>query len=106
MPLGRRRPLRRAAVIGGVAAGAHHMGKKSAEKQQAEADQNAQIADVQDQQAQAAPAPAAPAPAAAPAAPAGEGIADQLAKLKSLLDSGVLTQAEFEAAKQAVIQGG
>jgi hypothetical protein len=102
MPLGRRRPLRRAAVIGGVAAGAHHMGKKSAQKQQAEADQDAQIADLQDQQAQAAPAPA---PAAA--APAGgEGIADQLAKLKSLLDSGVLTQAEFEAAKQAVIQGG
>ena len=105
MPLGRRRPLRRAAVIGGVAAGAHHMGKKSAQKQQAEADQNAQIADLQDQQDQAA-APAAPAPAAAPAAPAGEGIADQLAKLKSLLDSGVLTPAEFEAAKQAVIQGG
>ena len=101
MPLGRRRPLRRAAVIGGVAAGAHHMGKKSAQKQQAEADQNAQIDDLQDQQDQAA----APAPAA-PAAPAGEGIADQLAKLKSLLDSGVLTQAEFEAAKQAVIQGG
>ncbi len=105
MPLGRRRPLRRAAVIGGVAAGAHHMGKKSAQKQQAEADQNAQIADLQDQQDQAA-APAAPAPAAAPAAPTGEGIADQLAKLKSLLDSGVLTPAEFEAAKQAVIQGG
>ena len=102
MPLGRRRPLRRAAVIGGVAAGAHHMGKKSAERQQAEADQDAQIDDLQDQQDQAA----APAPAAAPAAPAGEGIADQLAKLKSLLDSGVLTQAEFEAAKQAVIQGG
>jgi len=99
MPLGRRRPLRRAAVIGGVAAGAHHMGKKSAEKQQAEADQNAQIDDLEDQQDQAA----APAPAAAPA---GEGIADQLAKLKSLLDSGVLTPAEFEAAKQAVIQGG
>ena len=105
MPLGRRRPLRRAAVIGGVAAGAHHMGKKSAQKQQAEADQNAQIDDLQDQQAQAAPAPAAAAPAA-PAAATGEGIADQLAKLKSLLDSGVLTQAEFEAAKQAVIQGG
>ena len=102
MPLGRRRPLRRAAVIGGVAAGAHHMGKKSAQKQQAEADQNAQIDDLQDQQDQAA----APAPAAAPAAPAGEGIADQLAKLKSLLDSGVLTPAEFDAAKQAVIQGG
>jgi hypothetical protein len=97
--------LRRAAVVGGVAAGAHHMGAKSAQRQQAEADQNAQIADLQDQQYQAA-APSAPAPAAAPAAPAGEGIADQLAKLKSLLDSGVLTQAEFEAAKQAVIQGG
>jgi len=102
MPIGRRRPLRRAAVIGGVAAGAHHMGKKSAQNQQAEAGQNAQIADLQDQQQYQAPPAAAP----APAAPAGEGIADQLAKLKSLLDSGVLTQAEFDAAKQTVIQGG
>ena len=101
MPLGRRRPLRRAAVIGGVAAGAHHMGKKSAEKQQAEADQNAQSDDLQDQQDQEDQDQAA-----APAAPAGEGIADQLAKLKSLLDSGALTPAEFDAAKQAVIQGG
>lgn len=97
----------RAAVVGGTAAAVgHHMGKKSAQQQQAEADQNAQIADLQNQPQAPAQAPAAPAPAAAPAAAGGEGIADQLAKLKSLLDSGVLTQAEFEAAKQAVIQGG
>ena len=99
----RRRPLLRAAVVGGAA---YHVGKKSAQSQQAEADQNAQIAELQQQQAQQ---PYAPPPQAAPAAaPAtgGESITDQLVKLKGLLDSGVLTQAEFDAAKQRVIQGG
>ncbi len=96
MPL-RRRPLRRAAVVGGAVAIGHHAGKKSGQRQAEEA-QYAQ----EEQYAEPEPASA---PMAEPAA-GGEGIADQLAKLKSLLDSGVLTQAEFEAAKQAVIQGG
>lgn len=97
----RRRPLVAAAVVGGVA---YHVGKKGAQASQQEAEQNAQIQQLQDQQAQQQAAPPA---AAAPAeAAGGQGIADQLAKLKSLLDSGVLTQAEFDAAKQSVIQGG
>jgi hypothetical protein len=97
----RRRPLMRAAVVGG---GAYMVGKHAARGQQQEADQNAQIQDLQDQQAQqqAPPAPAA----AAPAAAGGEGIADQIAKLKSLFDSGALTEEEYNAAKQSVIQGG
>ncbi|HEY5387741.1 MAG TPA: SHOCT domain-containing protein [Thermoleophilia bacterium] len=101
----RRRPLLAAAVIGGTA---HHMGTKSAQAQQQEADQNAQIQELQQQQAQAAAAPAAaPAPVAAPAtAAAGGGIADQLIKLKGLLDAGVLTQDEFNAAKQKALAGG
>jgi len=101
----RRRPLLRAAVVGGTA---YHMGKKAQQSRYAEEEQNAQIAELQQQQAQqqsVPPAPAAAAPAAAAPASAG-GIAEQLTQLKGLLDAGVLTQAEFEAAKQKVLAGG
>ncbi len=82
-----------------------------------DAQQNAQIADVQDQQAaqqqpvyqQAPPPPPAyqqPAPPPQAAAPStgltDEGIA-QLKKLGDLHESGVLTDAEFEAAKQKIL---
>jgi hypothetical protein len=94
-----RRPLVRAAVVGGTA---YYAGKKVAQGRQAEADQNARIAELEQQQpAQqqyAAPAPAATAPAG--------GIADQLAQLKGLLDTGALTQSEFDAAKQRILAGG
>jgi hypothetical protein len=94
----RRRPLLGAAVIGGVA---YHAGKSRAQASQQEDEQNQQIADLQAQQAQQqAPAPAAAAPAA------GGGITDQLTQLKGLLDSGVLSQEEFEAAKAKVLAGG
>ena len=102
----RRRPLLGAAVVGGAA---YHMGKKGAQASQQEADQNAQIQELQHQQAQQqAPPPSAPAPAAAPpvAAAGGESIADQLTKLKGLLDAGVLTQDEFNTAKQQALAGG
>jgi membrane protease subunit (stomatin/prohibitin family) len=50
----------------------------------------------------AAPA-AAPAPAA-PAAPSADDTYAQLEKLKKLLDDGVLTQPEFDAQKQKLLQ--
>ena len=93
----RRRPLRRAAVIGGVAAVAHHAGTKSANAQNAEAQQSQDIADLQAQQA------AAPAPAAQSAAPGGTDMVTQLENLKKLLDEGVLTQAEFDLQKQKIL---
>ncbi len=101
----RRRPLLGAAVIGGAA---YHVGKKGAQASQQEADQNAQIADLQAQQQQQqyqqqAPAPAAAAPVAAAG---GTSIADQLTQLKGLMDAGVLSPEEFEAAKQKALQGG
>lgn len=105
MPLGRRRPLARAAVVGG---GAYMVGKHAANKSAQKQDQAYQDGQ-QDAAQQQAPPPqyAQPAPAAAPAAaPAGGGMAEELAKLKSLFDSGALTADEYAAAKQSVIQGG
>ena len=82
----RRRPLRRAAVVGGVAAVAHHAGKNAGEAQAAQANQQA-----------------APEPPPAPAAPGGTDMVTQLENLKKLLDDGVLTQAEFDAQKQKIL---
>jgi membrane protease subunit (stomatin/prohibitin family) len=87
--------LLRAAVVGGTA---YHVGKRRQQGRDAEADQNQQIADLQDQQAQAAPA----APAAAAPASDEDGMA-KLTQLKSLLDQGVLTQAEFDMQKQKIL---
>jgi hypothetical protein len=93
---GRRRPLMRAAVVGGVA---YHAGKRGAQNAQQEADQNAQIADLQAQQQyqQAAPAPSS-----------GGMSEDSMDKLKQLADlhtQGILTDAEFEVQKQKILQG-
>jgi hypothetical protein len=99
----RRRPLRRAAVVGGVAVAAHHAGTRSAQAQAAEQDQDQQIADLQAQQAQPQYAP--PPPAAAAPAVGGEDMVTQLENLKKLLDEGVLTQAEFDMQKQKLLAG-
>ena len=113
MPLLRRRPLARAAMVGG---GAYVAGKHAARNQQREADQSAQIAELQDAQYAAPPPQYAPPPpqytppppAAAPAPAAAASAVDPitaLTQLKALLDSGVLTQEEFDAQKQRVLQG-
>ena len=104
----RRRPLARAAVVGGVA---YHAGKKGAQNRAAEEAQNQEIADLQAQQAQQQYAPpppqyAPPPPAAAPAPTAGsDDMVAQLTNLKSLLDQGILTQAEFDMQKQKLLAG-
>ena len=108
------RAVVRTAVVGGTAyAVGHHSATKSAEQQQTDAQQNAQIADVQDQQAaqqqqayQQPPQPAyAPPPAAAPAPSTGLSADDisQLKQLGQLHESGVLTDSEFEAAKAKIL---
>jgi hypothetical protein len=69
-----------------------------------EAEQEARLAQLEAQQAAAAPAPAAPAPAAA--APAGgTDIASKLVERKGLMDQGILSPDEFEAAKQKLLAG-
>jgi Short C-terminal domain len=110
MPLiGRRRPLMRAAMVGGAA---YATGKHMQRREQHEYEQDQQIAEAQQggyEQAppppQAAPPPPAPMPAPPPAAPARDPIA-QLKDLKELLDAGVLTQAEFDGQKQKILQAG
>jgi biotin carboxyl carrier protein len=117
----RRRVVRRAvvrtAVVGGTAyAVGHHAATKSAEQQQMDADQNAQIEDLQQQQQQPAyqqapppppvyQQPAPPPQAAAPAQSTGLTPDDitQLQQLGKLHESGILTDAEFEAAKQKIL---
>jgi 3-oxoacyl-ACP reductase-like protein len=92
----------RAAMVGGAGYAA---GKRRARTEQHEYDQDAAIA----QQAPPAAAPAAapaPAPAAPAAAPAAMSEADRiqaLKNLKELLDTGVLTQSEFDAQKQKLL---
>ena len=95
----RRRPLLRAAVVGG---GAYVAGKRVAQRQgdQAaqDADQDGRISDLEQQQQ------AAPPPAPAPAAPAaGNSMADQLGQLADLHQQGVLTDDEFAAAKAKLL---
>jgi hypothetical protein len=93
----RRRPLLRAAAVGG---GAYMVGKNTARRQaeqsQMEAEQDQRISDLEQQQAP--PPPAAPAPAADPA-PASSAMIDQLNQLATLHQQGVLSDDEFTAAK-------
>jgi hypothetical protein len=81
----RRRPLLRAAAVGGAA---YMVGKNSAQRQQEEAASRA---------AYEQPAPQVPAQP--------KGVADQLAQLSAMRDQGALTDEEFAAAKARLLQG-
>jgi hypothetical protein len=94
MPLRRRRPLLRAAAVGG---GAYMAGKRSARLEEAEAQQPE-------------PYPQAPPPqyAAPPPAPASSGIStealEKIKQLAQLHDQGVLTDEEFAAEKAQLLR--
>jgi Short C-terminal domain len=90
-PVVRRRPLLRAAAVGGTFAAGRAMGRRAQERDYAEGEQAA------------APAPAQPADQAAGGAPP---MLDQLAKLTTLHDQGALTDDEFAAAKAKILAGG
>lgn len=101
-PMRRGRPLMRTAAIGGTA---YMVGKKGAQSAQREAGQEARLQELEAQQA--APA-AAPAYAAAPAPTSGGMSEDAIAKLKQLAElheQGILTDDEFSAQKQKILQG-
>ena len=97
----RRRPLLRAAAVGG---GAYMVGKHNANRQAEQAqyaqDQDDRISNLEAQQQgsyQEAPAPA-PAPAAAPSP-----MIDQLNQLATLHQQGILSDDEFAAAKAKLL---
>jgi Short C-terminal domain len=95
MPFRRRRPLLRAAVIGG---GAYAVGRSSANRSAQQAQQeNSQ------EQAPQVPQQAPPPP---PAPPAEESMLDQLSKLTAMHGQGALTDAEFSAAKAKLLAKG
>ena len=98
------RAVVRTAAVGGVAyAAGHHVAKKSAEQEYMDAQQNAQIADMQQQAAAAPPYYQQPAPPPPQAAGLTTDDIAQLKQLGDLHESGVLTDAEFEAAKQKIL---
>jgi len=109
MPLMRRRPLLRAAMVGGTAYAA---GKHVQRKQEHEYEQDQALSEMQQQPQQYEPAPAMappPPPPPAPPAAAPQSAADRIAaltQLKELLDGGVLTQEEFDSQKRQILQEG
>ncbi|HEY2600258.1 MAG TPA: SHOCT domain-containing protein [Thermoleophilaceae bacterium] len=95
----RRRPLLRAAAVGG---GAYLAGKKRQQGQEREADQEARLEGLENQPTAAAP-PAAPAPP--PAAGLSSDVINQLKELGQLHEQGILTDAEFDQQKAKVLGG-
>src|SRR5436190_1039025 len=98
MPFLRRRPLLRAAAVGG---GAYAYGKHR-ERQQQEQQEGAYYEGQQSVAPQVAPAPAAPA-----AAPVAGGLSDadmqRLGDLGKLHDQGILTDEEFAQEKRKIL---
>jgi len=102
----RRRPLMRAAVIGGGAyAVGRHNANRNAEQAQAEAEQNARLNDLEQQPPgpQAPPQQAYAPPPPGPAPAAGPSLLDQLNQLDALHQQGALTDNEFTAAKAKLL---
>jgi hypothetical protein len=86
-------------MVGGAA---YYAGRKVAQGDQRESEQQMRIEALEAQQrASYAPTPqyAAPPPASGPST------VEQLSQLKQLLDAGVLNQAEFEVEKAKVLRG-
>ncbi len=99
----RRRPLMRAAVIGGGAyVAGKHVANKSAQQADYQAEQDQRISDLEQQQQPAPPPAEPPAPAEAPAA-AAPSMLDQLNQLAALHGQGVLSDEEFTAAKAKLL---
>ena len=103
----RRRPLMRAAMIGGAG---YYAGKKVQEGREDDAYRDQRIYELEQQQAAQAQMAQAPAPAAPVAAPVqSAGISDaaieQIRKLGELHEQGILTDDEFSQKKQELLGG-
>ena len=103
MPFVRRRPLLRAAVVGGAA---YHAGKRVQEGRDADYERDARMDDLEQQQAMQQQMMQQQQQAAASPAPAG-GITDdaiaQIQKLGELKSQGLITDEEFEAQKRKLL---
>jgi len=97
MPFGRRRPLMRAAMVGGTA---YYAGKRVQQGREADYERDARIAELEQQQAMTAQAPAS-----APAAGITDDAIQQLQKLGQLKEQGILTEDEFEEQKRKLLGG-
>jgi len=99
----RRRPLLRAAAVGGTAyAVGRHSGRQREEAANAEADQDQRIEDLEQQQQYQQPPPQYQQPAPPPA-PAQPSMLDQLNQLTELHQQGALSDEEFSAAKAKLL---
>jgi hypothetical protein len=101
----RRRPLMRAAMVGGVA---YHAGKKVQQGREEDAYQDQRMDDLEAQQQQQQQQQYAPPPAPGPPAPApNQGISpeamEQLKQLADLKSQGILTDDEFNAQKAKIL---
>ena len=98
----RRRPLLRAAAVGGTAyAVGRHSGRRREEQAYAESEQNQRIADHEQQQYQQQQYQQPPPQQAPPAQ--GPSMLDQLNQLNELRQQGALTDEEFAAAKAKLL---
>ena len=122
----RRRPLLRAAAVGGTAyVAGRHMANKQAEQQYTDEDQEARLSALEQQQSSGYGQPPPPgygqppppgygppppgygqSPPAEPGPAAGPSIADQLNQLVELHKQGALTDEEFATAKASVLGSG
>jgi membrane protease subunit (stomatin/prohibitin family) len=87
----RRRPLMRAAMVGGAG---YYAGKKVQEGREEDAYRDERMDQLEAQQA-----------SAQPAGGMSDNSIEQLQKLGQLHEQGVLTDAEFEVQKQKILQG-
>jgi hypothetical protein len=99
MPFVRRRPLLRAAVVGGAA---YHAGKRVQEGRDADYERDARMDDLEQQQAmqqqQQMQQQAAP-----PAGGITDDAIEQIQKLGALKEQGLITDDEFEAQKRKLL---
>jgi hypothetical protein len=91
----RRRPLLRAAAVGG---GAYALGSRNANRRQEEASQDERLSDLESQ-------PPAPAPAPAVSAGISSDAVQKLQELGKLRDQGILTDEEFTTQKERLLAG-
>lgn len=102
----RRRPLLRAAAVGGGAYMAGRAaGRRAEDRQYAESEQDARIASLEQQPYQRAQQPYQQAPPPPPPAAAAPSVSEQLNQLSALHEQGALTDDEFTAAKARLLGG-